>query len=93
MLFISDKMDKPSHSPPSSDSSGDEGETLTPVQRGAAATLPSSPPLVVPPPASTASDSHPAPDEAGIDIELAKARFGDYLKRVEKKHYKGKAKK
>ena len=85
-------MDKPSHSPPSSDSSGDEGETLTPVQRGAAATLPSSPPPVVPPPAPTASDSHPAPDEAWIDIELAKARFGDYLKRMEKKDNKGKAK-
>ena len=86
-------MDKPSHSPPSSDSSGDEGETLTPVQRGAAATLSSSPPLVVRHRLLQLLTSHPAPNEAGIVIELAKARFGDYLKRVEKKHYKGKAKK
>ena len=86
-------MDKPSHSPPSSDSSGDEGEVLTPAQRDSAATLPSSPPAAVPPPAPADPVSHPAPEDARIDLEFVKARFGEYLRRVEKKDNKGKAKK
>ena len=77
MLFISNKMHKPSHYQLSSDSSGVEDETLTPVQRGAAATLSSSPPLVVRHRLLQLLTSHPVPDEAGIVIELAKARFGD----------------
>ena len=77
MLFISNKMHKPSHYQLSFDSSGVEDETLTPVQRGAAATLSSSPPLVVRHRLLQLLTSHPVPDEAGIVIELAKARFGD----------------
>ena len=79
-INIDINMENPSLSPPSPASSGDGGEILTPAQRGPAATLPSTPP-----PAPTASDSHPPSEEAELDIELAKARFGDYLRRMEKK--------
>ena len=82
-------MDNPSLSPPSPASSGEEGEILTPAQRVPAATTP---PPAAPPPAPTASDSHPPSGEGELDIELAKARFGDYLRRMEKKDNKGKAK-
>ena len=88
MLFSSVKMDKPSHSPPSSDSSDEEGEVLTPAQRGSAAT----PPAAVPPPAPADPVSHPAPEDPRIDLEFVKARFGEYLRKVEKKDNKGKAK-
>ena len=81
-------MEKPSLSPSSSDSSDEECEVLTPAhvtaplphrQRGR------------PTPADTIN--HPAPAVPKIVAEFVKARFGDYMRKVEKnKDIKGKAK-
>ena len=81
-------MDKPSLSPSSSDSSDEECEVLTPAQRDSAAT----PPAAGPPPAPADPVSHPAPEDPRINLEYFKARFGEYLRKVEKKDNKGRAK-
>ena len=82
-------MDKPSLSPSSSDSSDEECEVLTPAQRDSAAT----PPAAGPPPAPADTINHPAPEVPKIDAEFVKARFGEYMRKVEKKKdIKGKAK-
>ena len=82
-------MDKPSLSPSSSDSSDEECEVLTPAQRDSAAT----PPAAGPPPAPADTINHPAPEVPKIDAEFVKARFGEYMRKVEKKKdNKGKAK-
>ena len=88
-------MDKPSLSPSSltrqmfGDSSDEECEVLTPAQRDSAAT----PPAAGPPTASADTINHPAPEVPKIDAEFVKARFGEYMRKVEKKKdIKGKAK-
>ena len=81
-------MENSSFSPASPASSGDRGEILTPGQRGGGDPPPSS----TPPPVPTPSESHPPSEEAVLDIELAKSRFGEILRTLERKDTKGKAK-
>merc|ERR1739842_167198 len=60
------------------------GEGLTPAQRDRA--------TAGPPPAPADTINHPAPEVPKIDAEFVKARFGEYMIKVEKKDNKGKAK-